>query len=150
MNMDCRYAAAGLDNVLLRDLEPLIDDNGQRVIRIANVNQLHQAIASAIVGLSIGMGGKLLRFLRTEMGLTQAELARIVHREPLAISRWERDEISIDTNAEVIIRLLACEMLGVEPRGGVSDIAARVVASASAQLVVIDGGDPNDYRPLAA
>jgi transcriptional regulator with XRE-family HTH domain len=51
------------------------------------------------------MTGKELRFLRTEMGMTQAELAKIVHREPLTISRWERSEDEIDSNAEVLVRV---------------------------------------------
>jgi transcriptional regulator with XRE-family HTH domain len=93
------------------------------------------------------MTGKELRFLRTEMGLTQAELAAIVHREPLAMSRWERGEVEqIDTNAETLIRLHAREVLKLDvmpPSGN-----RRLERASCDDTTAIDGSDPNDYRPL--
>jgi DNA-binding transcriptional regulator YiaG len=41
------------------------------------------------------------------MGMTQAQLALVVHREPLTVSRWERGEENIDSNAEALIRVCA-------------------------------------------
>lgn len=147
---DYQYKASGLDNVFIRGLDPVIDDDGHKVYRIPNVNRLHLAIAKAIVSLPVAMSGKALRFLRTEIGLTQAELARVVHREPLAISRWERSEIEIDSNAEVVIRMLACEMLQLSTCDGVRQVAEFVVHSTMSVPIVIDGSDPTDYRQLAA
>jgi transcriptional regulator with XRE-family HTH domain len=82
-------------------------------VTIPNVNGLHKAIAQGITHRHSAMIGRELRFLRTEMGMTQAELALIVHREPLAISRWERGEVEIDSNAETLIRLHATDRLGL-------------------------------------
>ena len=58
-----------------------MDDAGEQVVTIRNVAGLHKAIATAIVMKRANMTGKELRFLRTEMGMTQAELADVVHRE---------------------------------------------------------------------
>jgi hypothetical protein len=45
--------------------------------------------------------------------------ARAVHREPLTISRWERGEDNIDSNAEVLIRICAIENLNLTNRATV-------------------------------
>jgi DNA-binding transcriptional regulator YiaG len=49
------------------------------------------------------ISGKELRYLRTEMDMTQAQLALVVHREPPTVSRWERGEENIDSDAEALI-----------------------------------------------
>jgi transcriptional regulator with XRE-family HTH domain len=144
-----RYTESGLDNVYVHGADFVTDDAGETVVSIPNIAGLHRAIATAIVMKTASMTGKELRFLRTEMGMTQAELAAIVHREPLAISRWERGEVdSIDTNAETLIRLHAREALNLEVAASVKDISAWSVPSASTPTLDIDGSDPNDYRPM--
>ena len=105
------YTDCGLDNVMIKGAGVVIDDCGDESICIPNVNGLHKAVAQSIVARKSGINGGELRFLRTEMGLTQPELAALVHREPLAISRWERGEGQIDSNAEALIRLQAIEQL---------------------------------------
>ena len=145
-----RYTESGLDNVMVHGVNFLTDDAGEAVITIPNILGLHRAIATAIVTKTASMTGKELRFLRTEMGMTQAELAAIVHREPLAISRWERGEVeNIDTNAETLIRLHAREALALDVTASVKDISAWSVPSASTPTLDIDGSDPNDYRPMS-
>lgn len=145
-----QYLESGLDNVFIEGLSPCTDDSGETCCAIPNINQLHRAIAEAIVGLPQKMSGAELRFLRTEMGMTQAELARIVHRQPLEISRWERAETEIDDNAEVVLRFLAVEKLELLRVDTVPQMSARVVKSAVEHPIRIDGSNPDDYRPLAA
>lgn len=102
-----RYTDGGLDNVIVEGVQFLADDDGEECITIPNIAGLHKAIASGIVRRKSSMTGRELRFLRSELGMTQAELAALVHREPLAMSRWERSESPIDSNAEAVIRLHA-------------------------------------------
>lgn len=148
---DYHYIESGLDNVLIRGGNFVADDAGEVVINIANINGLHRAIATAIVAKTASMTGKELRFLRTEMGMTQAELAAIVHREPLAVSRWERGETEqIDTNAETLIRLHARETLMLPVNATVREIAGWSVPTAVTPALVIDGSDPENYRQLRA
>jgi transcriptional regulator with XRE-family HTH domain len=96
------------------------------------------------------MSGSELRFLRTEMGLTQAELASLVHREPLAVSRWERGEVPLDSNAEAVIRLHAIELLNIGESPSVREISSWCVPSAVHAPIQIDGSDPSNYQPQAA
>jgi len=144
-----RYTECGLDNVIVEGVTFCSDDAGEQTITIPNVRGLHKAIATAIVLKPVGMTGKELRFLRTDMGMTQAELAKIVSREPLAISRWERGEVGqIDQNAEAIIRVLAKESLSLPVEAGIREIAGWSVQSAETPPLRIDGSDPMHYKPM--
>jgi transcriptional regulator with XRE-family HTH domain len=145
-----RYTECGLDNVEIDGVAFVTDDSGEPVVRIPNVNGLHQAIALGIVSRPHGMSGKELRFLRTEMGMTQAELADMIHREPLTISRWERNESPIDSNAETLIRAYAIEVLNLDVEASIRDLSGWSVPSASEEQIQIDGSDPHNYRPIAA
>jgi transcriptional regulator with XRE-family HTH domain len=89
------------------------------------------------------ISGKELRYLRTEMGMTQAQ---VVHREPLTVSRWERGEDNIDSNAEASIRVCATQELGLPTDTKVAEISGWCVQGADPQPLVIDGHDPSNYR----
>ncbi len=145
-----RYTECGLDNVYVHGLSPLIDDGGEEVFRISNINGLHKAIADSIVMQTAAMSGKHLRFLRTEMGLTQAELGKMVHKEQLTVGRWEREECPIDTNADTIIRLIAIKRLNLESQLSIEDVSELSVQKAEPYVIDINGEDPSNYRPLAA
>ncbi len=139
-----RYMESGLDNVFIEGVSFVTDDAGEACITVPNINGLHKAIATGIVRQKAGMTGREMRFLRTEIGLTQAELAVIVHREALAISRWERGEVPIDSNAEALIRLFAAQKLELESID-VKDVAGWCIPSAETPPIVIDGSDPSNY-----
>ncbi|MBM3653537.1 MAG: transcriptional regulator [Alphaproteobacteria bacterium] len=145
-----RYTDSGLDNVIIEGVNFLKDDAGEECVMIPNINGLHKAIAHGIVNRRSSMNGSELRFLRTEMGMTQSELADVLHREALAISRWEREEVEIDGNAEAVLRLLAIQKLGLPDDTDVKEIAGWCKPSAETPPIVIDGSDPSNYRPKMA
>jgi transcriptional regulator with XRE-family HTH domain len=148
--IDYHYTASGLDNVTLVGLKSVCDDEGDECVTIPNINGLHKAIATAIVTRLSGISGKELKFLRTLMGKTQAELAAEVHREGLSVGRWERGETPIESNAEALIRLMARENLDLKLDARVDQITGWCVQSAVATPIKIDARNPEDYRPLAA
>jgi transcriptional regulator with XRE-family HTH domain len=82
--------------------------------------------------------------------MTQAELANMIHREPLTISRWERNETPIDANAETLIRVHAIEVLELPVEAGVDEISGWSIPSAVEEVINIDGSDPSNYRPKRA
>lgn len=141
-----RYTESGLDSVIIEGAELVKDDAGERCTTIRNVNGLHKAIAHGIVTRQGSMTGRELRFLRTEIGMTQAELGDMLHCTPVTVSRWERSEHPIDSNAEALIRLYAAAELGLEKALNVRDTAGWCVASAAVPPIVIDGSDPSHYR----
>ena len=139
------YKESGLDNVLIEGVSPCVDDDGDAVVTVPNIAGLHRTIASAIVNHTAGISGKEFRFLRTEMGMTQAELAEIVHHDAHSVGRWERSEHPIEPAAEALIRRLAIERLRLADVG-IEDLSRRCVAAAAPQRILIDGHDPSNYK----
>ncbi|MBI1867736.1 MAG: transcriptional regulator [Methylocystis sp.] len=141
-----RYTDSGLENVLIEGVNFLADDSGDECLEIPNINGLHRAIAYGIVTRRSSMSGNELRFLRTEMGMTQAELANMLHRESLAVSRWERGEVALDGNAEALVRLYAIQALNLQDHADVREIAGWCTPKAETPPIIIDGSDPSNYR----
>jgi DNA-binding transcriptional regulator YiaG len=144
-----RYTESGLDNVLIEGMPKQLDDDGEEVISIRNVNGLHRVIAHGIVQQTGGLTPRELRFLRTELGLTQAELAETVHVDAQTVGRWERGETPLQPAAEALIRLLVVERLRLDPALSVEEMSRRCMPSATVQTITIDGHDASNYR-LAA
>lgn len=150
MMREYKYTECGLDNVVLMNMNVITDDAGEELYSIPNVLGLHKVIAHCIITRSHGISAAELRFLRTEMGLTQAELAEIVKKDHQTIGRWERAECPLDQNAEMVIRLVAAERLKIAPKMSLEDLIKRCVPTARIANIVIDGRDPENYLPLAA
>ena len=107
------YTECGLDNIWVHGVMIETDEEGMECYTIPHIRALHKAIAREIVAAP-GMSGAELRFLRTEMGMYQTDMAKLLHKTALTISRWERDEKPIDPNAMAIIRLQAIERLKID------------------------------------
>ena len=144
-----RYTECGLDNVFIEGVDVVQDDHGETVCRIENVLGLHKTIAHAIIGRrGQAMSGPELRFLRSEMGLTQEEMAKILRRERVTVGRWERGENAIDSNAELVVRLLAAERLDINPDMTIEEMSRDTEWRAQVTEIRIDGSDPKHYRPI--
>ncbi len=104
------YTECGLPEVWVECLCTR-DDAGEKTIIIPNVNSLHTLIAQKIVLSEGALTGPEIRFLRTEMGMTQTQLGKLVHRERLTISRWERGEHRLDGAVDTLLRMLASNKL---------------------------------------
>ncbi len=146
------YTESGLLNVYIEGIGVEVDEDGDAIVTIPAVNELHRTIALGIVSHARGIAGEELRFLRTEMGLTQAELATLVHRDKQTIGRWERNEIEIDRAAEALLRRFAIERLALPVETGIDELSRRSVPTAEEQpikiLKVSDGARP--YELIAA
>ncbi len=147
------YNECGLNNVVIYGLEFVLDDEGDEIITIPHVNELHRVIACGIVSHKHGMSADELRFLRTEMGYTQAELAGLVHHERQSIGRWERGEFPIDSAAEAIIRRLAIEKLELALEQGIDELSRSSVPTVPLQRINIGASNDNgqtEYQLIVA
>ena len=104
------YTESGLPNVWIR-CRQIIDDAGEKAIIIPNIGGLHKTIAHETVVADGALTGAEIKFLRSEMGWTQTQLAEIVHCQRLTISRWENGESTINGAADSFIRMLAIDKL---------------------------------------
>lgn len=147
------YVECGLNNVYISGLQFQKDDAGDVIITIPAINELHSLIATGIVQHEHGISGDELRFLRSEMGLTQSELAQFVHQDKQSIGRWERGEFNIDSKAEAMIRQYAIEKLGLDVKLGIEELSKKSVPSAQSQQINIQFENDNSdhsYELLAA
>lgn len=145
--LDYRYDECGLDNVILMGLEVLEDDVGESAITIRNIAGLHREIARGIAIKKTGITGRELRFVRTELGLTQAELASAVSKDVQTVGRWERGEFPIDPTAETLIRVLTLQHVD-SALPAVEEMAAWSVASSGEPPIRIDASDPENWKPF--
>lgn len=144
-----QYTECGLSNIWIQDGIAPLDDKGNEVYGIQNISGLHKVIAFCIVMKDSAMTGAELRFLRTEMGYTQTELAELINNALITIGRWERGEKPIDSNADAVIRMLAFENLKLKGnRPKIEDLIQRCLLSAEERPITIDGSDPKNYRPV--
>lgn len=139
--MKYHYTECGLTNIIIEGLSVLVDDEGDEVVEIPYINDLHRAIASGIVLHEQGMSGAELRFLRSEMGITQAELATLLHKDKQTVGRWERAESEIDGTSETIIRKYAIEKLKLDILDGIDELSKKSVATAHDQTISIIAND---------
>jgi putative transcriptional regulator len=100
------YKGCGLDDVFLvsgYDLETTPYGGG---IRIRHMDKLHDAIGLFLVTNRKVLSGKELRFLRTQMGFTQSDLARFMGCNAQQVARYEKDQNEVPGPADRLIRLL--------------------------------------------
>lgn len=145
-----QYTECGLDNVFIEGMNVVEDHAGEETVTIPAIGLLHQVIAEGIVTLSSKMSGKELRFLRTEMGMTQEKLAEVLKVTTLTVSRWEREESPIKDAAEMLIRLMAVKRLKLDSEMDVDDVSEKVTLSVRTDPIRIDGSDPMQYQLMAA
>lgn len=124
------YTESGLDNILIAANFVDKDDQGEDIITIPAIGQLHQLIAQVLIDQIGGLSGTEIKFLRTEMGMTQAELANILHRDTQTIGRWERSEVELDPIHDIIMRQLAAETLELSLNQNIEDQSKRVIPTA--------------------
>mgnify|MGYP001791564013 CR=1 FL=1 len=140
------YVESGLDNVLIFGLRPEVDDAGEITITIPAIEELHRVISEGIVKRESAMSGKELKFLRTEMGLTQAELGALVHRDRQAVMAWERGPQSLDKNAEAIIRKHVIEALSLDIDLEIAALSKMVDRDPTGAEIQIERLGSNDNR----
>lgn len=149
------YTECGLPDVWIEGLQAQ-DDAGEKTVTIPNVRSLHKLISRGIVTSKGSLTGSELRYLRTEMGMTQTQLGKLVHRKRGTILRWERGESTLDGNADAYIRLLAAVKLRlgeIDPE----EVSGRCQPTTERKPPIriekppikIDASDPENYRCAA-
>jgi len=135
---DYHYTECGLDNVVIADADfDIVDDDGEKIIQIPAVGMLHKAIAEGLINQSGALSGAEIRFLRTEMGMTQAELAKLLHRDTQSVGRWERDECPIEPTQDMTLRQIARDQLDISLSYDIAELSALVTPQASQNQIKI-------------
>ncbi|GGK23273.1 helix-turn-helix domain-containing protein [Salinarimonas ramus] len=141
--MPYRYSECGLDDVLIYGLDPERFVDGERGIGFPRIGRLHRVIAAALLARPGPLAGRELRFLRTEVGLTPADIASRLGVSEREVTRWEASAAAIPEETDVLVRRLVTDALDLP----VVDIAPQARRADEAPIL-IDGSDPMNYRVL--
>ena len=119
------YVECGLDDVYLRNGFERSRSARGRSVAINDIDGLHRAIGEHLSRHRKELNGKEMCFLRREMLLSQATLARLLDVGEQTIHRWEADKTSCPKAAEVLIRRLYLEQ-GDAARESLRDALSRI------------------------
>jgi putative transcriptional regulator len=105
------YTESGLDNFYLENGFEMISTERGRGVRFHDLEGLHAAIGRALIEEARPLTGKELRFLRVELLLSQAALARLLGVKELTVARWETGRTRIPAAVDAAVRALYLEKL---------------------------------------
>lgn len=105
------YQESGLNNVYLLNGYKEIDTPYGKATSITDVDGLNRAIAHNLITYKPVLTGSEFRFLRKEMGLSQAKLALLFGNNEQAIALWEKKSNNPKW-ASNMLRKLVGEYLG--------------------------------------
>lgn len=100
------YTDCGLDNIYLSNGFERETYDGEDYVTIHNLNGLHQAIGLHIVLEKKAPNGTEVRFLRTEMGLSQQDLGAKLGVSDQSVARWEKGQTDIPGTAIFSFKVL--------------------------------------------
>jgi len=119
-----QYTESGLDTVFLVNGYEFKDATGGRTVTVHDIDGLHRAIGIALVRQRARLTGKEFRFLRSELLLSQASLAKILGVRELTVARWEKGQSEIPLSADAIVRQLFAESIG--KNGPIKELLERI------------------------
>jgi putative zinc finger/helix-turn-helix YgiT family protein len=102
-----RYDACGLPGVTLMDVEvSRCPQCGEYEVAIPQIDDLHKAIAQALIRKTSRLDAAEVRYLRKYLGWSGADFATHMGMTPETISRWERGAEPIGPIADRLLRLM--------------------------------------------
>ena len=100
------YTDCGLDNIYLSNGFDVEQVDGEEFVTVHNLDGLHEAIGLHIVLEKKAPNGSEIRFLRTEMGLSQHELGAKLGVSDQSVARWEKGHTDIPGTAVFSFKVL--------------------------------------------
>lgn len=108
------YTECGLDSVYLKNGYEVAEVDGEECVGIQDIEGLHQAIGHCLVSKSELLEPREFRFLRIEMGLSQAALGDLFGCEGQTIARYEKGQSPTPKSTDTLIRAIYLEYLNEE------------------------------------
>lgn len=107
-----QYRESGLDSVFLVNGFEYHNSPRGRTVSIQDVEGLHKTIGLTLAQMEKRLTGKEFRYLRVEMLLSQASLAKVLGVRELTVSRWEKEETEIPVATEAVVREMYLDSIG--------------------------------------
>ena len=102
-----RYEAVGLSGITLQGVEvSRCGKCGEYEVAIPRIEDLHRAIAEAVISKKDRLTAAEIRFLRKHLGWTGAEFAAHFGAARETVSRWENGTSPMGSTAERLLRMV--------------------------------------------
>jgi putative transcriptional regulator len=118
------YTESGLDNVWLANGFRIVPSDRGESLAIEDLEGLHVAIGRSIVEEEKKLTGPEIRFLRTELLLSQNALSRLLGVTEQTVARWEKGKVVIPTTSDAALRQLYLEHVG--GAGKITELLQRI------------------------
>jgi putative zinc finger/helix-turn-helix YgiT family protein len=129
-----RYDACGLPGVTLMDVEvSRCPQCGEYEVAIPQIDDLHKAIAQALIRKSSRFDAAEVRYLRKYLGWSGADFASHIGATRETVSRWESGATPIGPASDRLLRLMVAtrDPVGEYPL----DMLATITKESPAQAV---------------
>jgi putative transcriptional regulator len=125
------YTGCGLEGIYLKNGYRTVESSYGSSVAIEDLEGLHRAIASDILGQKTPMSGHQFRFLRKEQDLVQNELAALLRVDVQTIANWEKKaRDAVPGPADVAMRACYCASIQVRFGPVIVEPSARTDESA--------------------
>ncbi|CAM5772082.1 hypothetical protein LMIY3S_03724 [Labrys miyagiensis] len=111
------YKECGLDNIFLMNGFTFENVDDEEYVSIHNVKGLWKAIGLSLVSERKTFSPAEIRFLRSQMKLTQSELADMLRVDDQTVARWEKKHCKLPGPADVALRFLFLSSDIAQPEG---------------------------------
>jgi len=102
-----RYDACGLPNVTLCGVEvSRCPQCGEYEVAIPQLDELHKAIAKALIRKPSRLAAVEIRYLRKYLGWSGSDFAEYIGATPETVSRWETGADPMGSTADRLLRLM--------------------------------------------
>jgi putative zinc finger/helix-turn-helix YgiT family protein len=79
---------------------------GEYEIAIPAIDEINRALAQVVIRKPGRLSGAEVRFLRTYLGYSGVDFARLIHSDPASVSRWESDKQPIGHHTDLLLRAM--------------------------------------------
>jgi putative zinc finger/helix-turn-helix YgiT family protein len=77
---------------------------GESEITIPAIDELNRSLAAAVIRKPSRLNGGEIRFLRSYLGYSGADFAKLIRSSPATVSRWEGDAQPIGHHSDMLLR----------------------------------------------
>ena len=79
---------------------------GEYEIAIPAIDELNRVLADAVIRKRARLAGSEVRFLRSYLGYSAADFAKLIGSDPATVSRWESDKQPIGHHTDLLLRAM--------------------------------------------
>jgi putative zinc finger/helix-turn-helix YgiT family protein len=79
---------------------------GEYEVAIPAIDELNRVLASAVIRKRGRLAGGEIRFLRSHLGYSAADFAKLIGSDPATVSRWESDKQAIGHHTDLLLRAM--------------------------------------------